>query len=148
MKRILLSSCLALAAMLASAQDYQYLTAAYNSVEQSFALSAVQKITFESDNVVITTSQGTTRLPVSQMQQMYFSATAAALNSLPTQTEGLRVEGGTLTATGQGLLRVYAGSGRLTHVAPVEGETRISLSGLSQGVYVVSLGRQSIKFVK
>lgn len=148
MQRILLSSCLALAASLTSAQDYKYLTAAYNSVEQSFELATVQKITFEGGNVRIATSQGTTTLPLSQMEKMFFSPTATAIQALPTEADKLRVEGQTLTANGQGLLCIHTPNGQLVHVVPVAGQTRISLAGLPQGLYLVSLGRQSIKFVK
>ncbi|MCF0197869.1 MAG: T9SS type A sorting domain-containing protein [Bacteroidaceae bacterium] len=148
MKKIFLSVFLAAAALNATADDYQYLTAAYNGQEQSFELAAIKKITFEGGNVVLTTTSGSVSLPQSEMERMFFSPTATAIESLPSQTKGLAVKGGLLCAEGDGLLHIYSAGGTLMHMAKVDGDARFSLNNLPKGIYIATLGQRTIKFMK
>ncbi len=108
----------------AKADDLTYLTAAYNSVEQSFELSKVQKITFENDNVVITTTEGATNLPQDQMEKIYFSATATAIQGVAADA--------TDTAQGEA---IYDLSGR-------------RVSSAQKGIYIIKQGDKAIKVLK
>ncbi len=140
---------MAVVSLTARADDgYGYLTAVYNGTEESYELATVQKITFEEGYVVITTSRGETRLPQSEMEKMYFSIVATAVDQLPGQSPRLRMEGGLLRASGEGLLHIYNAAGQLLRMASVEGEMNISLATLPKGVYVANMGDETIKIVK
>ncbi len=148
MKKLIIMALLAAGNLHAMAQDYKYLTAAYNSIEQSFELATVQKITFEGDYVVVTTSEGVTNLPLNQMEKMFFSADPTAVEALASESQGLKLVGGVLTAKGDGLLYIYDTAGRLVQMVHVDGEMRISLSSLHRGIYIVNLGNETIKIGK
>ncbi len=143
-----LAALLAAVCLQTRADGYKYLVAAYNGEEASYELATVQKITFEDGNVVITTSEGVVSLPEEEMEKMYFSATSTRVNSLPLAAEGLSVSGNTLLVSGKGLLYIYNMGGQLIEMAKVDGQMNISLSSLPHGLYVVSMGGESIKFVK
>ena len=66
----------------AYADDYLYLTMGYNNMEKSIKLETVQKITFENDQVVVTTSDGVETFELAQMQRMFFSDTETAVKSV------------------------------------------------------------------
>ncbi len=148
MKKLFIMALLTASSLGTRAEDYKYLTAAYNSIEQSFELATVQKITFENDNVVITTSQGITNLPLSTMEKMFFSDVATAIESMGTESENLKMSDGLLHASGKGLLYIYNSMGQLTQMAQVDGEMNISLSTLPKGIYIVSLNDETIKISK
>ncbi len=148
MKKLFIMALLTASSLGTMAEDYKYLTAAYNSIEQSFELATVQKITFENDNVVITTSQGITNLPLSTMEKMFFSDIATAIESMGTESENLKMSNGLLHASGKGLLYIYNSMGQLTQIAQVDGEMNISLSTLPKGIYIVSLNDETIKISK
>lgn len=146
MKKILLSALVALSAQTAWADEYNYLTVAYNSVEQSIALSTIQKITFESGNCVVSTSDGAYSYPLSQMEKMKFTADPTAIERLPLQAEGLKCMGCSLTVGQKGLLHIYNTNGALVRVANVaQAGSVVNLSTLPKGVYIVRMGDKTIK---
>lgn len=134
----------------AMAEDYQYLTVAQSSTEKSIELASIRKITFEagSGNMVVTTTEGEERFPLSEMGKMFFSATPTAIEAMPMESEGMKIEKGVLKVKGEGLLRIYTANGSLQHMAKVNGEANISLENLSKGTYIISLGNQTIKIKK
>lgn len=147
MKRLLLTALIAASAttMMADDNDYRYLTAQTDNGEQSIELATIQKITFEDSNVLITTTEGVVTIAQSELQKLFFSATPSAIKALPGKAKGLVVQAGTLTANGNGLLYIYNASGVLQHMAMVEGKARISLGNLPKGLYIISLGNETIK---
>ncbi|MCD8304868.1 MAG: T9SS type A sorting domain-containing protein [Prevotellaceae bacterium] len=145
---ILIAALLTVACLQTRADDYKYLTAAYDNTEESYELATVQKITFEDGNVVITTSQGIVTLPEDQMQKMYFSSTATAVESLATESTGLSYSDGLLHASGKAMLYVYSSAGQLLQAASVDGEMSISLRSLPEGVYIVNMGGETIKVLR
>lgn len=149
-KRMILGTLLVASCSLNSqADDLKYLTVHYNNVEKSLDLATVQKLTFEDSNVIVWTSEGQVAFPLSEMQKMTFTATATAINSLPEQSESLQMQEGKLCVKDAGILRVYNTAGALVRIARVEkGETEVSLESLTPGVYVVTLGKQTIKVLK
>jgi len=147
-KKTILGVLLAASSMTAMADDYQYLTVAYNSIEQSIELATIQKITFEDTNVVVYTSEGQVTFPQDEMEKMFFSITATAIESLPQQSESLKVSNGVLNVTGNGLLHIYGSNGTLQRMAKIDGSANISLSNLPKGVYIVNIGKQTIKVTK
>ena len=83
-KKFLLGSVLMAASLSSTADDLNYLTVAYNNVEQSIELSTVQKITFEEGNAVVYTTGETYTYPLSEMQKMTFTQDPNAIKSITT----------------------------------------------------------------
>ena len=149
MKKILLSALVALSAYSVWADEYNYLTVAYNNVEQSITLSTIQKITFQGGNCVVTTTEGDFSYPLSQMEKMRFTADPTAIERLPLQAEGLKCMDGNLTVGQKGLLRIYNASGSLIRVANVsKAGSVVNLNTLPKGVYIVRMGEKTIKVSK
>ncbi len=128
--------------------DLQYLTASYNNKEKSIELASIHKITFENSNVVITTSAGQVLLPVSEMNKLYFSSTATAVENLKDKSTNIQFTSGVLHAKGNGLLRIFSAGGQLQRMANVQGSITISLNNLPHGIYIVQLGEETIKIQK
>lgn len=151
MKKIVLSwVAFALSSFAMAQSDYKYLTVATSSSEKSIELATIQKITFNvsEKQVVVTTSEGEVTFPQSELQKMFFGNTATAIENMAEESEALKVANGVLIAQGNGLLRIYNAGGALQGMVNVEGETRVNLSKYASGVYVVNLGKQTIKFSK
>ena len=149
MKRLFLSFILLTSAVFMMAEDFKYLNVASNGAEESITLSTVQKITFTDTQVIVHTSEGEMAFPLSEMEKMSFSATEDAIDLLPLQTESLQFLQGQLVTTGKGLLRIYNANGMLMQVANISQEKAIiSLENLPSGMYIVCLGKQSIKLSK
>ena len=149
MKRMTIMALLLAAAwQTTKADDLNYLTVAYNKVEQSITLSTVQKITFNSTQVLVTTTEGVVTFPLSEMEKMTFTAEKTAIERLPETSDNLRFENGRLQA-GTGILRVYNTGGALVRIADIkEKHGSINLDGLPEGLYVVSQGKETIKIKK
>lgn len=151
MKKFFLTLVAMMAMNAAVAQDnLKYLTVTTTSEESSIELAKIQKITFDTANklVVVTTSEGEVKFPQTEMQKMFFSDAATAIESLPAKSSNLKMKAGVLTAKGSGLLRIYNASGALQRMANVEGSARINLSNLPAGVYIINMGEQTIKVRK
>lgn len=150
MKRTFLAVILCAGSLSLMADDYQYLTIAHKSGENQIELASIQKITFETTagNVVVTTTEGEVRFPISEMEKMYFSATPSAIEALPLKSDALKMHNGQLKVSGKGLLRIYSSNGALQRMAKIEGESTISLDNLSKGTYIVNMGSQTIKIQK
>lgn len=147
-KKFLLGSVLMAASLSSTADDLNYLTVGYNNVEQSIELSTVQKITFEEGNAVVYTTGETYTYPLSEMQKMTFTQDPTAIKSLPTESDDLKFLNGQLSVSGKGTLRVYNASGALIRMANIEKKSNVSLNGLKPGLYVISMGDQTIKITK
>ncbi len=147
-KKILLGLGLMVASLSSIADDLNYLTVAYSDVEQSIELSTIQKITFEDSNAVIYTTGDTYTYPLSEMQKMTFTAEATAIKALPTESENMKFNKGQLLVSGNGTLRVYNAAGALVSIAKIEKKSNVNLSGLKSGLYIISLGDQTIKINK
>ncbi len=120
MKKLLFTVLLA-AGMTAQADDYKYLTFACNGTEQSVTLETIQKITFEDGLVVVATSDGSVSFTQSQMEKMYFSASAAtAIQTVDADAESEQTE-------------VYDLSGR-----------KMSNNNLKKGIYIIN-GKKVIR---
>lgn len=147
-KQTLIAALLMAASTTAMADEYQYLTVAYNKVEQSIELATIKKITFENNLVVVTTTEGQVTFPQSEMEKMFFSVTPTAIKELPTESNNMQVSGNTLQVKGNGLLHIYSSNGTLVRMAKVEEQASISLGNLPKGIYIINLGNQTIKVTK
>lgn len=148
MKKLLVTALILGSSTNVMADDYKYLTAKYNNEEKSIELASIRKITFEAGDVVVYTSEGQVKFPLSEMEKMFFSEAPTAIESMPMETASMKVSGGVLSVSGNGLLRIYSSNGQLQQMAKVYGSSRISLQNLPKGVYIINIGNQSIKFNK
>lgn len=147
-KMVICAALLAVCTQGIKADEYNYLTVAYNNIEQSITLSKVQKITFSASEVIVATTEGNVTFPLSQMEKMTFTADPTAIEKLPESSDNLRFENGRLQ-TGNGILRVYNAGGALIHIANVtEKKGSVDLSTLPAGLYIVSQGKETIKIKK
>lgn len=101
----------------------------------SYEVSTLQKMTFESGNVVLTKKDGTTAsTAISTLKRMYFDQTATAINALL----------GTTTAP----YTIYNMNGVRVGEGTAATATDISTATLAHGIYIVSIKNQNFKIVK
>ena len=151
MKKSMLFMYMLASSLFAFADDYAYLTVGYNSIEQSIELATIQKITFDTsaEKMTVTTSTGNEiDFPLTQMEKMFFSATATAVESLPEKSKNMSVSGGVLRVSGNDMLYIYGSNGMLQQITKVKGSAAVSLQTLPKGVYIVRMGNQTIKISK
>ncbi len=147
-KHLTLLALMATFCLPSRADGLNYLTASYNSTEKSIELASVQKITFTESNVVVTTSAGEETFPISEMEKLYFSATATAVENLACSTANLTFQDGVIHAQGNGLLRIYNVNGQIQRMASVSGSATITTHTLPRGLYIIQLGNDVIKIQK
>ena len=148
MTTILKTALLALATAFCTttmADDYAYLTVNRVGGEASFALSEISKITFDSTDMIVELSDGTTqRLPLSELNKMYFSANGlSAIATATAQQQAIRLEGGVVHVHAQrgSAITLYNIGGRVVQQLTADGDdTRLNVSGLARGVYIVKVG--------
>ena len=149
MQQFLFLAAVVFASVATMAEDSKYLTIAYSTVEESLTLSTVQRITFESGNVVVTTTEGQKTYPLSEMKRMTFTVDPTAVEQMAEESEGLKMQDGKLVVTGKGTLRIYNAAGALVAITGSTAEkTIISLDNLQNGLYIVNMGEQTIKIRK
>lgn len=150
MKKFILAIVAIAMSSVAKAEDYKYLTVATSSQESSIELATIQKIMFDmtKETVIVITSEGEVSFPQKEMQKMFFSEAATAIETMAAESDNLQLAGGVLNAKGNGLLRIYNAAGALQRMANVEGSAKISLGNLPAGVYIINLGNQTIKVKK
>ena len=148
-KIFLVTALFSASSLIAVADDYNYLTVAHNSVEESISLPTVQKITFDATNVIVWTTDGQVTFPLSEMEKMTFTVDPTAIKAFPEQAKGIQYENGTLSVAKAGTLRIYKANGALVGIMQVEkGGTSINLNNLESGLYIVTQGKKTIKLIK
>ncbi len=148
MKKTLIAATLALCCITALADDYNYMTVSTSTSDRSIRLATIQKITFESGNVVVTTSQGIETFPQDEMREIVFEDSPTDIATLQAESGMLKVTGGVLTVGRQGLLCIYTPNGTLHSMTRTEADSQIELSALPQGVYIIKLNNETIKYIK
>ncbi|MBR5053681.1 MAG: T9SS type A sorting domain-containing protein [Bacteroidaceae bacterium] len=130
------------------ADGYRYLTITFSGSDFNISLPIVQRISFEDNRVVVTTSEGACYFPISVIEKITFTESATAIEALPEQAEDLTYKNGTLSIKGDGLLRIYSTNGALVNIAYVKEGANVSLDKLPAGVYIVRMGDKTIKVRK
>lgn len=149
MKRFLSVALAMSLALCALAEDFNLYIINSASEKTSYAVSDLQKITFDSGMVVITASDGTsTSVNISDISQMYFNTeTADAINAL--EQAAIRFDGQTISFTGQATkVSVYQPSGALVASGSDLQGSSISLAELPSGVYLVNIDGKGFKVIK
>ena len=145
--RTFIASALLALSTTAMADNYQYLTVTQTSGETNFAVSSIQKITFDSTNMVLHLSDGTTQqLPLSGLTKMFFSDGQASIGSTTMQSK---------LQFSNGILRADITAGETIAVYNMKGERVLSanesgtfdLSNFTTGVYIIKVGQETRKVV-
>jgi hypothetical protein len=134
--------------MLAQEDMFQYLTITYSEAETNISLPIVQRLSFEDNYLVVTTTTGTHRFPLTILDKISFTESATAIEAMPEQAKDLTFKNGTLSVKGDGLLRIYSTNGALVNIANVKEGANISLDNLPAGVYIVRMNDKAIKVRK
>lgn len=131
---------MALGAVSASAQSYNYLTLQQTGGnEQSLAISGL-KITFSDGNLVATNGSQTATIPLEKMQKMYFSSTPTGISTVSDeQTASAVIENGKLV--------VNAPDSCAVQVYGVDGRQLSPNATFNRGVYVVRVGGKTFKLL-
>lgn len=146
MKKFFLSLLLALP-LVGMADSYNYLNLTSTSSVQSVALKTVKKITFEGNNIVVTTTDGTTTTAaLATLSKLTFTDTAVGVRGIGDEAGRLCIENGRILAGGRGQLQLYNAGGQMVRRQVVAGgRSEINLDGLPHGIYIARLGNQTIK---
>lgn len=147
LRTLLLSALLALDAT-AMADDYQYLTVTQQAGgDTSFAVSNIQKITFDASNMVLHLGDGTTQsLALSDLSKMFFSDGHTGIATRQAQSK---------MQFSDGMLRATVAEGELIAIYNMKGEQVFStnrsgnfdLTTLTKGVYIVKVGNETRKVI-
>lgn len=135
--------------MYAQSNDFNYLTVAYADTEESISLPIIQRITFEENCCVVTTTDDNIyKFPLSELSKMTFTSEPTAIEALPEKAEGLIVDKNTLKVTGNGFMRIYNAAGTLVQIANIKDGANINIGNLPAGLYIVNMGNKTIKVRK
>ncbi len=131
--------------------EFRYMTFTLtDGSEVSYSLDGF-KITYDSVNTYVESEGETYTIPTATIVKMNFTENPTSI-SAPRVKAMLSVSaGGVITITGgqPGTLRVYSTSGAMVYSSNANaGETRVDLSALPDGIYIVKVNGQSLKFEK
>ena len=97
--RTLFVSALLMLATATFADSYQYLTVTQTGGETNFTVSSIQKITFDTTDMILHFTDGTTQqLPLSELSKMFFSNNATGIAATNMQSK-MQFTDGVLRAT-------------------------------------------------
>lgn len=149
--KALVMAALLAAGTTAQADDYAYLTVNQESGETSFAISTISKITFDTSNMIVSLSDGTTQeLPLAGLSKMFFTATPTGIASATQAQSQIRLVDGVLhvSAPRGAVITLYNIEGKAMRTVTSQGDdTEISVNGLTKGVYIVKVGTESKKIM-
>ena len=130
----------------AVADNYAYLTIGQTDGVANFKVSQISKITFDTSNMVLHLSDGTTQqLPLVSLSKMFFSDSAQGIATISAASDKISFDGGQL--------RLEIGAGEQAVIYNMKGQplftaktsTEYNLNQLPKGVYIVRIGSQTKK---
>ena len=130
--------------------NYKYLAISQTNNETQYELSQIQKITFDSSDMIMTLSNGDEqRLPLASLQKLFFSnGSVDAITTTKNDLSTVRVKDGQLhvqVAEGEHLI-IYNMKGEAVFSAS-KPTTRV-IDNLPKGIYIVKTGHKSQKIIK
>lgn len=149
MKRTLLAAIAALFCLSAMAEDFNLYIINAASEKTTYAVTDLQKITFEDGSVVVTTTAGTTAtVAISDIAKMYFNTESAeGINAI--SQSAISFDGNTIHfAESADKVSVYSASGSLVATGSQLAGSTLSLSDMPHGVYIVAIDGKSFKVIK
>jgi len=147
-RALVTSVILTLGSLVGMADNYQFLTVSQADGETSFAVSSVQKITFDTSNMLLHLSDGTTQsLPLSGLQKMFFNDGTVGISPITSMKSKIHFA--------DGILRAEVTTGERIEVYNMKGEQVFSnntsgtydISHLTKGVYIVKVGHETKKVI-
>lgn len=136
MKRLLLLLTLVAGLLTSSAQTLDYLTIrTMDGNEQSLSLDQL-KLTFADGKMVATAQGETTTFDFANLDFMFFTAQATAIESAANAAISVSIVDGNL--------RTNAPSGSVIHVFTPDGKS-VGQNGLSRGVYLIQINGRTYK---
>lgn len=130
----------------AMADNFAYLTIGQTDGDTSFQVSQISKITFDSSNMVLHLSDGSTQqLPLASLTKMFFAADGQGIATVSAASDKIHFDGGQL--------RLDIGSGEQAVIYNMKGQplftantsTEYNLNQLPKGIYIVRVGSQTKK---
>lgn len=152
-KSIFLFCLLIMAGIVSRADDYSYLTIQKNNTgndESSVALSSLSKITFSNGAMSLYDASGN-RLGIytlSDLNLMYFSNSATAVESLSVNSESVVLQNGILkiNSSAGSKISLFQSSGALVKsLSASDAESEINMSSLPKGIYLLKVNDQVTK---
>jgi hypothetical protein len=145
-----LAGLLLMVATSTQADNYAYLNVNTNAGENSYTVTNINKITFDTDNMVLHLTDGTTTaLPLTGLDKMWFSNQGTGISTLnAADNVQMNVQGGMLTVTSDTPVHVtlYNIGGTMMSEAQTEnGEAQLNLRGMTKGVYIVRINGKAQK---
>ena len=130
-----------------TADNYSFLNISQNGGETSFQVSQIERITFDSNNMIVHLTDGTTQqLELSGLQKMIFSDTdSQGLGTIAFDENKIRV--------GDGQLRLQLDGGEKAYIYNMKGEMVYTtnrsgvfqIDNLKKGVYIIRVGNAAKK---
>ena len=141
MKRIFFTLSLLVGALAVQADDFNYLTLTQNDdTSVATVLRKTRRITFEGDNIVVTTTDGTLTRSLSMLRQISFTEDAPV---------GVRSVSGTWAPQ---RIVIYSASGVVVRqIDSTDARQEVVnryLNALPAGIYIIKEGTQTRKMLK
>ena len=149
--RLVLMALLLLTTTVIRAGDVQYLTIMVQGKPVSFALSDKPGITYQNNQLVVTTAEETIEIPVADISGTSFEETSTAIRNLMSGGKP-QIQGGLVCFTDltPGTpVQVFTADGRSVAEAKSDanGTVQVSLSELPKGTYLLKAGKRTIKMM-
>ena len=148
-RTLVTSIMLTLGSIVATADDYQFLTVSQADGKTNFAVSNIQKITFDTSNMLLHLSDGTIQsLPLSSLQKMFFTD-GGTIGISPISSTKSKLH------FADGMLRVEVATGEHVELYNMKGERVFSnnqsgtydMNHLPKGVFIVKVGQEAKKII-
>ena len=132
------------------ADNYAYLTIDQTGTETSFAVSDIQRITFDATDMVLHMANGSEqKLPLNSLSKMFFSENGAnGIGAIGVTQSMISMKDGVLRVKGDrgNTVTIYDMGGKIVRkVTASSAETELNLSGMTKGVYIVKVGGETKK---
>ena len=136
---------------IAGGDEVQYLTIEVRGKPIIFALLEKPMITYQNNQLVITTSKETVEIPVGDISSIVFSGTSTAIHNLMSEGKP-QVKGGLAYFSDLKpgtLVYVFTSDGKnMAKVkADYSGTAQVNLSEFPKGIYLIKAGKQTIKII-
>ncbi len=132
----------------AMADNYAYLTITQTGAEKNFEVNQIDKITFDSSDMVLHLTTGTEqRLPLASLEKMFFSQTAAGIATVSKSRSEMKVEDGQLRLTVADGERITLYNTKGEQLFSTSSDATYDMRSLGRGVYIVKMGQEARKLM-
>ena len=144
--KILLAAAFFLSVGRALADDYAYLTVSQTGADTSISVSQIDKITFDTTDMIIHLTSGSDqRMPLASLQKMFFATEASAISAVSQSRSSMKVEAGLVRFTMADGERATIYSAKGEQLFTTRRDATFDLRPLPQAVYIVRVGQETHK---